>query len=1437
MDNVDSLKQFGAVLSQLTPSQAAYAVATNGLSKELLEEALLQADVKHEMIASIIQHYDAAQAKIVDKAATDKLNVSLRNVGVAIGANIKKTAVWLAFDPVGRIVAIAGVIAAVAGALYLNNKRIEETIQKSKELQDAYHENQKAIQDNLSSVRALDHEFSILAKGVDEYGNNITLTTDEYEKYRDIVQQLVDINPTLVQGYTDEGQAIIDKNVAIQDTIDLLKQQQRLELNNATTDDNNWDIADGAIEQYVKDAEKARDAQKEMFKALTDGLDEVGALYGSYTGTPEIEQAISELERVLGLVDDVEGQHLDQRIGQMVAELQTGGYDMAEILAQNEGLFAQMLSQNTSAMSNFAQSVNAFMAATAQAEKAAKGYQSHMATIAQASSGYEELNDASRKLIGEWISAQKLTGEEAKEDVAEIVTRIREMVWALADDPSLQAQANSLFSVDLDNLAGGFYSQAYEEAAAALDALKNNKLITAEDYIELSLAVGLTIIDPETGEPVNPRTYYYQKLSEAGMVTGDGGVNLDGFTNEELRILLNADVHGIDTIEECNVILEESRHKAEEAANSLDSVATAFSKLESITKDRESITEVLDAFAAGTGDAKLAANMKKIIEAFPHLRDEIGLYSSGMITAEELQNEFNKALAGFDADNIYDGVNDIADAVETYGKDSYQVIQAVQDLEAAVPGLTGVLYDAETGMLKVDVAAYETEQSLYGVLKAAIKTEYEAKRLDLSNAITELEDLRDAAIETAAGLRNVENQRVYNAFASYTGDIDAKKAELEALTQWYNGILGELNAADGRYDRTTDAHKEAFEKEYDTHKHKVAMEQETEAEFYAWLEDANERYFANSKKYLGEYRKYKEEVFNGLREVMDDALADEEHQISLLDNAGGNKAEIVKHYRNMQDIVHQAADSIRADMRAAGMSEEEIANSDIIQDLQTKWWSYRDNIKDALSSIDKDLEEHLTFAEHEIYLLEQQEGHEDQIIAKYLQLQNKVHEAADEIRDDLRELGYTEEGIAKNGAVMELQKKWWEYNDAIKETVETLNEDMHDSLESLLDLTVEMIKQEKEDEKEVLEDLKDDYKDLIEARKKMLELTKKESEYTEDVEEKTRKLAKIEEKLAKLKLDDSRTARIEEEKLKEEQLELQKELNKIQREHYHDEAEAALDDELEMFEKTQDDKIDEIEDYLDAEGQLRQDALNKLSDMNETLYDQLTAYAKKYTDTSGMELQKMWDDALEAAQRYGDYTAALENTNKEIDMQNVYKESARVIINEMRTNAANWATASDPQALADRNMDLAEQLADAFKMAGVSATITRDHAGVWWINNEKLFEYKFHSGTASVGGKPSKKQNETFALLDNTEMVLTQKHQNNLWNMLSAWAPIASLKSSLSGLSIAGVTKTPAMAGGPNITIEAPLYLTGNVDDATLRAMKKYKNELSEMVSAQLKKL
>ena len=51
-------------------------------------------------------------------------------------------------------------------------------------------------------------EFTALARGVNDAGENIGLSADEYERYHEIVDELVKINPELVQNYDDEGNAI-----------------------------------------------------------------------------------------------------------------------------------------------------------------------------------------------------------------------------------------------------------------------------------------------------------------------------------------------------------------------------------------------------------------------------------------------------------------------------------------------------------------------------------------------------------------------------------------------------------------------------------------------------------------------------------------------------------------------------------------------------------------------------------------------------------------------------------------------------------------------------------------------------------------------------------------------------------------------------------------------------------------------------------------------------------------------------------------------------------------------------------------------------------------------------------------------------------------------------------------------------------------------------
>lgn len=86
--------------------------------------------------------------------------------------------------------------------------------------------NSEALKENISTVESLQDRFEELSRGVSENGKNVSLTTSEYDEYLDIVSQLSDMNPTLIKGYNDQNQAIIDKNNAIQDTIALLKQQR-----------------------------------------------------------------------------------------------------------------------------------------------------------------------------------------------------------------------------------------------------------------------------------------------------------------------------------------------------------------------------------------------------------------------------------------------------------------------------------------------------------------------------------------------------------------------------------------------------------------------------------------------------------------------------------------------------------------------------------------------------------------------------------------------------------------------------------------------------------------------------------------------------------------------------------------------------------------------------------------------------------------------------------------------------------------------------------------------------------------------------------------------------------------------------------------------------------------------------------------------------------
>lgn len=98
----------------------------------------------------------------------------------------------------GITAAIAFIVSTLANGLNEMHMSASEAAQVSADVTTAYTNSMSEISQGLDSVTSLEDRFIELSAGVSATGENLSLTTDEYEEYRNIVEQLVDLNPTLV---------------------------------------------------------------------------------------------------------------------------------------------------------------------------------------------------------------------------------------------------------------------------------------------------------------------------------------------------------------------------------------------------------------------------------------------------------------------------------------------------------------------------------------------------------------------------------------------------------------------------------------------------------------------------------------------------------------------------------------------------------------------------------------------------------------------------------------------------------------------------------------------------------------------------------------------------------------------------------------------------------------------------------------------------------------------------------------------------------------------------------------------------------------------------------------------------------------------------------------------------------------------------------------
>lgn len=225
----------------------------------------------------------AAFEKIKASGIAAKAGAFAANVGIGLAASALMQLGAMALSWVGT---------KIQKAVTYDKDKIEAADKTRTNYQDKLSDTKT----NISTLKGNKTEFESLSKGVDEYGNNISLDTSSYERFLNIRKEILDTTPSLISGYDAEGNAIaktsglMDKAIESQEK--KLKSTQKDYSSDATWDKLNKGnqeslkkAAGGLLDKSLsKDIESTRkNISDEIYKRTSSSGDSFGKAFGDAT--------------------------------------------------------------------------------------------------------------------------------------------------------------------------------------------------------------------------------------------------------------------------------------------------------------------------------------------------------------------------------------------------------------------------------------------------------------------------------------------------------------------------------------------------------------------------------------------------------------------------------------------------------------------------------------------------------------------------------------------------------------------------------------------------------------------------------------------------------------------------------------------------------------------------------------------------------------------------------------------------------------------------------------------------------------------------------------------------------------------------------------------------------------------------------------------------
>ena len=671
------------------------------------------------------------------------VSAKLATVGLQAATIALNTAISM-----GVALAIQTII-TLCDKLIVTEKEVAEAAEKA---MSQYKEAQETLKSNKATIDEISSDYEKLSKGVDKFGNNISLSTSEYERYHEITSKIKNMFPEMISGYDSEGNAIVKTKGDVEALTKAYEEQAQAARQSLLYEGNKifenyknnteggffdgwtaFTISDAKIDQQIRAIEKILDESKseaDLFNdfdmtALTSVFEGAGIDWSWWDNTPFGKSSIKRAREN----EDVLRQYLNTLKGLRETEVAPAKTVIDAYLESTENKKYQSLSQSSKdAVKSIVQQLDHEFydqfKTMPDAENAVM--QRIVEPISKSSSlanAFDYMSNAQEKL-----AQGKITMGKYQEEIAHFVKSIGEL------DGETQKYAKMSFGLELD---------------------KNNVSKDIQNVINQLKSLG---IDKQFGDGASELFVNKLSLPEFSQMLNNGGQFKDSITK---WLQENQGATAAQFSDWFNSVLSES-------ANSVSDSSSVI--LNAFDKAATGITEFKNAMDSSKGSIKSGT------EAFEG-------YTDAYTNAMKLINK------GYDLDN---------------GK-----LYAYMELLLGKDTLEKYGYNVDTlkGKLKELKGVYGDKNSLGDGFLDKLK-----KSVD-KNGDLKLGKETIATFDKKSGEWSVDNNHFADVAKALGMTEDGLVACIQAMSTWSDVALESLGEIKARAESAGAAYHEQFDKE------------------------------------------------------------------------------------------------------------------------------------------------------------------------------------------------------------------------------------------------------------------------------------------------------------------------------------------------------------------------------------------------------------------------------------------------------------------------------------------------------------------------------------------------------------------------------------------------------------------------------------------------